>query len=306
MRWRVVHVPTPEYAAAWLTPLPHYLLTAGLLLSFALGVMAIQLRISSSRARTLAAGNRALEVSASELRRLNEVLEARVAERTAELEAFNHSISHDLKSPLGAILNYTSILESDYCDKLDPEAIDILARIRRSARRGAELLNGLLRLSRASHSALAITDIDMNTLARESFAQARGLEPDCEVEFVLDPVPRALGDRALIAEVLVNLFDNAIKYTRDREKRRVTMRGMVENGECVYEVADNGLGFDMRYADKLFRVFERLHSSPDIPGTGVGLAVVASIIKRHQGRVWAEGELEVGSRFMFTLPRANS
>lgn len=305
MRWTVIHVPTPQYAAAWLTPLPHYLLGAGLLLSFALGAMTNQLRISLARARDLAEGNRALEVSAGELRKLNEALEERVAERTSELEAFNHSISHDLKSPLGAILNYASILEADYRERLDSEALDFLARIRRSARRGGELLDGLLRLSRATHSALAMAEIDMNALARESFAHARALEPDAEVELVLESLPPVRGDRTLVAEVLVNLFDNAIKYSRGQEKRRVAMRGMIEGGECVYAVSDNGLGFDMRYADKLFRVFERLHSSPDIPGTGVGLAVVASIVKRHHGRVWAEGEEDVGARFMFTLPRAN-
>jgi signal transduction histidine kinase len=300
--WTVTLAPTPELAAAWLTPDPHYLLAVGIALAIALGLLANELRTSLVRVRSLAAGNRALETSGEELRRLNETLEARVAERTAELETLTQLFAHDLKSPLGAILNFAEIIDVDHRDRLDPDGRDILARIRRSAIRATGLLDGLLRLSRARRATLDMTDIDMNALARESFAQARVSAADHDVEFVLEPLPNARGDRGLVAEALVNLFDNALKYSRGREKGRVMMRGRLEGGECVYEVSDNGQGFDMQYSGKLFGVFERLHTSPEIPGIGVGLALVKKIVQRHAGRVWAEGTIDGGARFAFTLP----
>ena len=304
--WTATHAPTAELAALWLDPVPHYLLATGILLAVALGVLTHHLRLNFLRARFLEAGNEALEASAWELRKLNEALETRVSERTKELEAFTHSISHDLKSPLGAILNFAAILELDYKEQpLDEEGREILGRIRSSAVRGSELLEGLLRLSRAGHADLRSTRIDMSRLAAESFGQARQSDIDADVEFVLDPLPGAVGDRALVREALINLFDNALKYSRGREKRTVTIRGRVEGAESVYEVEDTGQGFDMRFSDKLFGLFQRLPSSRAIEGTGVGLALVARIVHRHAGRVWAEGQLGEGARFMFTLPASD-
>ncbi len=301
-RWTVVHAPTQALTAAWLNPMPHYLLAVGILLALALGFLTHHLRLNFLRARFLEAGNEALEASAGELRRLTEALEERVQERTKELEAFTHSISHDLKSPLGAILNFAAILELDYRDRLDEEGREILGRIRNSAVRGTELLEGMLRLSRAGHADIRLTHIDMDELAREAFVQARQSDVDPDVEFVLEPLPDAWGDRTLIREVLINLFDNALKYSRSHEKRRIAIRGRSEGDEYVYEIEDNGQGFDMRYADKLFGLFQRLHSSRAIEGTGVGLALVARIVARHRGRVWAESQIGKGARFLFTLP----
>jgi len=260
--------------------------------------------LCKQRTERLAGGHRALAAtSAEELRRLNELLEARVAERTAELEMLAHSFSHDLKSPLGAILNFSSILVQDHRDQLDPDGLDMLERIRRSATRATHLLDGLLRLDRVRRAALDVEELDMNALARQAFAQARASAGDPGgIEFVLEPLPIALGDRFLVADALVHLFDNAIKFTRGRAKRTVWMRGRRAGDESEYEVSDNGQGFDMRYAGKLFGVFERVHMSPDIPGIGVGLALVKKIIERHGGRVVGKAEVDRGARFVFTLP----
>jgi two-component system sensor kinase len=168
--------------------------------------------------------------------------------------------------------------------------------------RAASLLDGLLRLDRARRANLDVKEIDMGALARQVFAHAQEASGDRDVELIVESLPTARGDHFLIADVLLNLFDNALKFSRGREKRRVIVRGNRAGGECVYEVSDNGQGFDMQYAGKLFGVFERLHTQPDVPGTGVGLALVKKIVQRHGGRVWGEGEVDRGARFTFTLP----
>jgi signal transduction histidine kinase len=303
-QWRVVHRPTPEFATMRLTPVLHYLLAVGVLLSVVLALVVYQLRLIVRQSRFLAASNYALEQRGAEL-------ETRVTERTAaleeavaELEAFNYSVSHDLRSPLAAILNFTAILEEDYPDRpLDAEGIKMLSRIRRSATRATALLEDLLQLSRAGRAAMTFEPVDMTTLARETFAQVRAAEGDEDVEFVVDELPEAIGDRILLGDVFANLFSNAVKYSRGCEKRRITVTGRSGDGEQIYEVADNGHGFDMRFKDKLFALFERLHADDDIEGTGVGLAMVSRIVKRHGGRVWAEGRPGEGARFCFALPR---
>ena len=316
--WRVVHEPTEELAESMLTPFPDYLLVAGLLLSFALGVIVYQLQQARQRGRFLAAANRALDQGMREaregeasLRRLSEELEGRVRSCTrqlqdtmTELEAFNFSVSHDLRSPLGAVLNFVAILEEEHAPQLSPAGRDLVARIRGSAERAVGLLEGLLKLSRAGRAELEIETLDMSTLAREAFAQARGAGDEGEIELVICPLAAARGDRALVGSVFVNLLGNAVKYTRGREKRRIVVSG-VSSGEAmnVYSVADNGVGFDDRHASKLFGAFERLHPSGQYEGAGIGLAIVARIIQRHGGRVWAEGRPEQGATFFFTLPR---
>jgi len=269
-----------------------------------LAVLTHQLRVIVRQSRFLEANNRSLESRGAELA-------SKVAERTeeleeavVELEAFNYSVSHDLRSPLGAILNFSFILEEDYRERpLDAEGLEILGRIRRSASRATALLEDLLRLSRAGRAALTVQPVDMTVLARETFAQVRAAEDDHAIELHVDPLPPAEGDRALLGDVFANLFGNACKYSRGCEKRRIEVSGRVENGENVYEVADNGQGFDMRFADKLFGLFERLHGNDEIEGTGVGLAMVSRIVKRHGGRVWAFGQPGKGARFSFSLPQ---
>lgn len=302
--WRLLHRPTPELAAELLTPVPHYLLVAGFLLSGVLAILVHQLRVVARQARFLAVSNRALEQRGLEL-------ESRVEQRTEalqdavrELEAFNYSVSHDLRSPLGAILNFTAILEEDYHERpLDAEGLELLSRIRRSASRATSLLEDLLQLSRAGRAALDLEPIDMERLARDTFAQVCAAEEEDDIEFAIDALPDSMGDRALLAAVFTNLLTNALKYSRGCEPRRIHVSGRVEGGECRYEVSDTGQGFDMRFADKLFGVFERLHGDEEIEGTGVGLAMVSRIVKRHGGRVWAVGEPGKGARFGFSIPR---
>ncbi len=307
--WRIENRPTPAFAESRLTWIPHYLLGAAILLSLLSAILAPQIRFIVRQSRFLAANNRALEDRGIEL-------ESEVAERTAaleeavaELEAFNYSVSHDLRSPLSAILNLTAILDEDYRDRpLDEKGREILGRIHRSATRATALLEDLLQMSRAGRAELSMESIDMRALAREAAAQARVAArraPD-DVEFVFEALPEAVGDRALLSNVFVNLFSNALKYSCDREKPCVVVSGGVEGDECVYHVTDNGSGFDMRFVDKLFVLFERLHSDGDVEGTGVGLAMVARIVKRHGGRVWAEGRVGEGARFSFALPGGES
>ena len=314
--WRVVHAPTEELAATLLTPFPFYLGVGGLLLSCALGVIVYQLGQARRQGRFLVAANRALDLRMREaregeasLRRLSEELEQRVRSRTrrledtmTDLEAFNFSVSHDLRAPIGAVLNFVAILEEEHAPDLPPAGRELVARIRGSAERSIGLLEGLLKLSRAGRAELEIEALDMAALAREAFAQAHGgAGDDGGLEFVLGSLPPAHGDRALIGSVFVNLLANAIKYTRGREKRRIVVAGEAHEAANVYSVSDNGIGFDDRHASKLFAAFERLHPSERFEGAGIGLAIVARIVQRHGGRVWAEGRPEQGATFFFSL-----
>jgi signal transduction histidine kinase len=290
---------------------------AGVLLALSAGVIVFQWTRSRRSAHSLAAANRALDRGMREaregeasLRRLSEELEQRVRERTSqledtlsELEAFNFSVSHDLRSPLGAVLNFVAILEEEHCPQLPPGGREIVRRIRGSAERAIELLEGLLKLSRAGRTELELEDLDMAALARQAFPQARGGDAG-RIELEVGVLPRAHGDHALIGSVLLNLLGNAVKYTRGCEKRRIVVSGVSADGANVYTVSDNGIGFDERFAAKLFRAFERLHPSDRYEGAGIGLAIVARIVQRHGGRVWAEGRPDAGASFFFTLPRA--
>lgn len=302
--WQVTHRPTDELATSLLTPIPHYLLASGLALWLILAALAHQLRITLSQSRFLAATNRALEERGDELGRAVDQRTRELEDVVSELRAFNQTVSHDLRSPLGAVLNFTAILEEDYRGRvLDAEGMEILGRIRRSAIRAARLLEGVLHLSRAGRVALDIAPVDLGALAREIFVQVRVAEDDDDVELVVGDVPAVAGDRDLLGDVLVNLFTNALKYSRGCEKRRITVAGRIDGDDCVFEVADTGRGFDMRFKDKLFGTFERLEAEHDVEGTGVGLAIVHRIVRRHGGRVWAQSEPGIGARFFFSLPR---
>jgi two-component system sensor kinase len=236
-------------------------------------------------------------------RRLTETLDRQVRQLKAtnrELDAFTYSVSHDLRAPLRAIEGFCAILLEKAAAQLDDEGRGLLDVVRGNAQKLAGLLDDLLEFSRIGRQALEPEDIDMSELAR---GVAHELEAaGRRVRWETRELPRARGDRALLRQVFVNLLANALKFSRDRDPAVIRIEGRAEGEETVYSVKDNGAGFDMRYADKLFGVFQRLHSSEEFEGTGVGLAIVDRVIQLHGGRVWAEGEVDRGATFHFALP----
>jgi two-component system sensor kinase len=233
-----------------------------------------------------------------------------VVERTAqlvaavkELEAFSYSVSHDLRTPLRAIGGFTRILVEDYGPSLDAEGKRVCAVISDNTQRMRQLIDDLLAFSRLSRADMQPVPIDMQALADSTFRQLTAPESRKRIDFRLEPLPPALGDPTLIGQVWVNLLSNALKFSSQRERAVVEVRCRQGEGETIYYVRDNGAGFDMQYAGKLFGVFQRLHSEREFEGTGVGLAIVQRVIHRHGGRVWGEGEVDKGAAFFFTLPR---
>ena len=244
-----------------------------------------------------------------EILQLNACLEQRVQQRTAELlaankelEAFSYSVSHDLRAPLRAVDGFSRMVLTDYAAQLDAEGQRMLGVIRSEAQRMGRLIDDLLAFSRLGRQTIESAQIDMQELSREVFDELSAQEPGREVRFNLHPLPPALGTEAMIRQVWVNLIGNALKFTKEREITEIEIGVQTDqDGEHIYYVKDNGVGFDMRYMDKLFGVFQRLHSQQEFPGTGVGLALIQRIIQRHGGRVWAEAELDHGAMFYFTL-----
>ncbi len=237
--------------------------------------------------------------------RLNAELHSHVSQledANRELDAFSYSVSHDLRAPLRAVDGYARVLKEDYGELLDAEGHRVLGVVRSEARRMGELIDELLAFSRLGRQPMALADTDMTELARETFESLAGQATDRVVDFKLGDLPRAAVDTALFRQVWANLLENAIKYTRGRRPACIEVGGAVERGEMVYFVKDNGAGFDMRYADKLFGVFQRLHRQDEFEGTGVGLALVQRIVHRHGGRVWAQGKVDDGATLHFALP----
>lgn len=228
-------------------------------------------------------------------------LEQRIAERTAELEAFSYSVAHDLRAPLRAIAGFSKVLLEEHAADLDAEGQRVLRIIADNTKNMGHLIDDLLSLSRLGRQEMKLQNIDMRELAESVFAELESGNPARKIELSIAALPPARGDRGMIRQVLVNLFSNALKFTEPREIARIEVGCRPEGGENAYYVKDNGVGFDASYAEKMFRVFQRLHRADEFEGTGIGLAIVQSIIRRHGGRVWAEGKLDEGATLWFTL-----
>jgi len=244
-----------------------------------------------------------------ELAELNAKLEARVHERThalleanAELEAFCYSVSHDLRAPLRHINGYAAMLAEDCARQMPPQAEQHLRSISDASRQMGGLIDDLLSFSRAGRTEAAEGELDLDELVSEVVRAMRAGGGDRAIEWKVEPLPRVVGDRSMIRQVFANLIDNAIKYTQPQPLARIEIGCVGEDdGRAIIAVHDNGVGFDMQYADKLFGVFQRLHHIDEFEGTGVGLANVRRIIARHGGRAWAEAEPGMGASFYFTL-----
>jgi PAS domain S-box-containing protein len=244
----------------------------------------------------------------AEVRRLNAELEMRVAERTAELEAstreldaFSYSVSHDLRTPLRSLDGFSQVLLEDYGHVLDDTGRQYLRRLQANTGRMAQTIDDLLDLSRATRVDLNRSDVDVSAIAAAVVSELREAEPDRVVEIAVAEDLHSLGDPHLVRLVLANLIGNAWKFTAKASRAVIEVGALDKDGERVFTVRDNGAGFNMEYAAKLFEPFQRLHSRGEFDGSGLGLAIVARIVRRHGGRIWAEGEPGRGAAFFFTL-----
>ena len=289
--WNLYFEALPGFERGGNSRLPFFVLLSGLgvsLLLFGTTYMLVRARLRAEEARAgMEGANRELEVT------------------NRELEAFSYSVSHDLRAPLRSIDGFSQILLEDYADNLDEEGRDYLGRVRAASQRMGRLIDDLLGLSRVTRGALRRERVDLSALAREVAAGLGESRPDRDVDFEIEDGIQGIVDPRLVRVALTNLIGNAFKFTEKVERARI---GFGEDPKLsylgrvpVYYVRDNGAGFDMEYADKLFGAFQRLHGADEFEGTGIGLATVQRIVHRHGGRVWAEGRVGGGATFYFTL-----
>ncbi len=243
------------------------------------------------------------------LRRENAALQKMEQQRAEELaaayqdlESFTYTISHDLRAPLLFVKDFAARLERDYSDKLDGQGRQMLQVIGDGCRSMDEMVVGLLEFSRATRHPLTLIQLDMTPIVKTAIHEARARFPHPRAVVEVGTLPTAAADPAVIRHVWANLLGNAFKYSARRDQPRIKVSGRTEGGETIYAVEDNGTGFDMEYADRLFGVFMRLHNSREFPGTGVGLAIARRIVERHGGRIWVRAVPDVGACFEFALP----
>jgi PAS domain S-box-containing protein len=239
-----------------------------------------------------------------EIRRFNTKLEVCVAERTAQLEAFSYSVSHDLRAPLRYVIDSVEMLRRDAGPSLSEKNLEHVATISQSAKKMGKLIDDLLGFSRIGQSNLQKREVNLDELVRDTVGDFQAHMKERDIVWEIHPLSPVLADRALLQMVLVNLISNAVKFTRTRAQAKIQIGCVPDaNGEVVVFVRDNGAGFDQQYAGKLFGVFQRLHSQDEFEGTGIGLANVQRIILRHGGRVWAEGVVGGGATFYFSISK---
>jgi signal transduction histidine kinase len=275
--------------------------------------LAFQNTEKEKRAEELSTANRELKKAEDDIRKLNDELEQKVIERTAQLEAvnkelgsFSYSVSHDLRAPIRAINGYTKILAEDYGDVLDADGADILRSIMHNSKKMGELIDDLLAFSKLGRKQVSFFEVDMNELVQAVKDELTFDAGEQIPIFEIADLPPASADKSLIKQVWINLIANAIKYSRYKPETRISIGAYEKNDLIVYYVKDTGAGFDMQYYDKLFGVFQRLHSQEEFEGTGIGLAIVQKLVDRHNGTVWAESVLEEGSCFYFSLQKINN
>ena len=271
------------------------------------------------RAEELTTANQDLALQNKEIKKLSEALELannqlasqyiekekqalNLEAANQDLESFSYSVSHDLRAPLRAINGFTEILLEDYIEILGDDAQYLLGEIIANSKKMGQLIDNLLDFSRISKQQISVGNVDTQQLVNSVIIQLKQLEPDREVIFEIGNLEFTIGDRNMLRQVYVNLISNALKYSSKKEVSVIQIGCFVENNHQNFYIKDNGAGFDMTYYDKLFGVFQRLHSSNEFEGTGVGLAIVQKIIAKHDGKVWAEGKVGEGASFYFSLP----
>jgi signal transduction histidine kinase len=258
--------------------------------------------------KKLRAANRKLEweiterkLSEAKVKALNEDL-AKKLEQLQSLDSFNYSISHDLMSPLNSITGLTGLLQTMYPEKFDKEVLEIVNHIMGSVDRMSKLIKDLLSFSRQANAEISRVDVNMKQIVSEVMQEISLTIPITDTEIVIQELPDAYCDNSMLKQVWMNLISNAIKYSQKKPQPKIEIGGVAnQNGELLYFVKDNGAGFNMANYNKLFSIFQRLHSENEFNGTGIGLAVVKRIIERHDGRIWAQSEVGKGSEFYFTL-----
>ncbi len=240
-----------------------------------------------------------------EVRVLNQELNKKITELVVvnkELEAFNYSLSHDLRNPLQLIGGFSNALLKHYSDQMESDVVKKLEIIYKSAAKMECLMNSLLNYSRSGNQEIKLTYIEMTQLVKDVLEELQPLTIGRRIDFHIDSLPPVYGDQVLLSQVFVNLLSNAIKYSRTVDNACIEISGRKEKDKNIYFVRDNGVGFDHKQQDKIFGIFQRLHKEEEFEGNGVGLSIVDRIIQRHKGEVWAEGKINAGATFYFSLP----